>query len=236
MNNPNIDAAALGRLAVFDGVKAETLAELARSATTRRWDTGQFLFQRGDVEDHLLAIVSGQVRLSMMTPNGRELVLKVLGPADVLGEFALLDGKPRSTDAVAVRPVTAIVVARSHFLQVAEVWPDLPLAFARYLCLLLRATNFQMESIALYDLQARLIRFILMVIRQTHGPIPLAQARIDLGFSQNDLAAALGATRSRVNNALQELITLGAIQRDGAAVICDVAKLNDLADGSSDLY
>lgn len=234
MNNRSIDTATLGRLAIFDGVAAETLAELATSASTRRWAAGQVMFQRGDAEDHLLAIAAGQVRLSLMTPNGRELVLKVLGPGEVLGEFALIDGMPRSTDAMALGHVTAIVITREQFLRVAQARPDLPLAFARYLCTLLRTTNFQMESIALYDLQGRLIRFILMVIRQTHGPTPPPEVRIELGLNQSDLAAALGATRPRINNALQELIASGAIQRDGSAVICDLPKLQALADERQD--
>ena len=233
MNSRTPDATTLGRLAVFAGVAPETLAELARSATTRRWAAGQFLFHRGDVDDCLLVIGSGQVRLSMVTANGRELVLKVLEQGDVLGEFALIDGLPRSTDAVALLPVTAMVVTRDQFLRVAQTRPDLPLAFARYLCTLLRATNFQMESIALYDLQGRLVRFILKVIHQTHGASPAAQVRIDLGLTQTDLAAALGATRPRVNNALQELIASGAIARDGAGILCTVAKLNAMADDST---
>jgi CRP/FNR family transcriptional regulator, cyclic AMP receptor protein len=230
MNRRNEDTATLGRLAVFEGVAPQTLADLAANATTRRWAAGQFLFQRGDADDCLLAIMSGQVRLSLMTPGGRELVLKVLGQGDVLGEFAVIDGLARSTDAVALQPVTAMVVTRDQFLRVAQARPDLPMAFARYLCTLLRATNFQMESIALYDLQGRLVRFILMVIRQAHGATPPPEVRIDLGLNQTDLAAALGATRPRVNNALQGLIALGAIQRDGVAVLCNVSKLNALAD------
>ena len=228
----SIDAAALGRFPVFAGVTSETLAELAKSASTQRWTSGQVVFQRGDADDRLLAIISGQVRLSLTTPAGRELVLKVLGKGEVLGEFALLDGLPRSTEATAVGPLVAVVLTRERFLKVAQVKPDLPLAFARYLCALLRATNFQMESIALYDLHSRLIRFILMAIRQTHGATPPAQARIDLGLSQADLAAALGATRSRVNNALQDLLATGAIQRDGAMVICDLAQLEALAEAA----
>lgn len=235
MNSRTTDAATLGRLAVFAGVAPDTLADLAGSVTTRRWAAGQFLFHRGDADDCLLVIGSGQVRLSLVTPTGRELVLKVLEQGDVLGEFALIDGLPRSTDAVALQPVTAMVVTRDQFLRVAQTRPDLPMALARYLCSLLRATNFQMESIALYDLQGRLVRFILNVIRQTHGPAPAAQVRIDLGLNQTDLAAALGATRPRVNNALQELIASGAIARDGSAILCNMAKLNALADNTTRL-
>lgn len=221
---------ALGRFAVFARVDPETLTELARMSHTRRWTAGQVLFQRGDSGDSFFAITSGQVRLSLLTPSGRELVLKVLGQGDVLGEFAVIDGDPRSTDATALGAVTAIVVSRERFLKVAQARPDLPLAFARYLCSLLRATNFQMESIALYDLQNRLIRFLLMSVRQTYGDAPPEIARIELGMNQTDLAAVLGASRPRLNNALQDLIGAGAIRREGNSVICDLVQLEALSE------
>ncbi len=131
-----------------------------------------------------MAVQTGQVRLFLVTPNGRELVLRVLGPGDALGEFALIDGLPRSSDAMALQPVSAMSISRETFLRVAQDHPDLSLAAARYLCTLLRAINFQMESIAVYDLQTRQVRFILMVIRKVHGANPPAEPRIELGSTK----------------------------------------------------
>jgi CRP/FNR family transcriptional regulator, cyclic AMP receptor protein len=224
------DSGTLGLFAVFAGVTAETLAELARTAQIQRWTAGQMLFQRGDAGDRLFAVTSGQVRLSLLTPSGRELVLKVVRRGDVLGEFAVIDGQSRSTDATAVDTVTALTITRERYMELAVTRPDLLMAMARYLCSMLRATNFQMESIALYDLQTRLIRFLLMSVRQTYGENPPEMAHIDIGMSQTDLAAVLGATRPRVNNALQELIVAGVIRRNGNILICSLPQLQDMAE------
>jgi CRP/FNR family transcriptional regulator, cyclic AMP receptor protein len=226
-----IDSAeVLNQFAVFAEVDPQTRAELAHAGRVERWPAGQLLFQRGDKDDRLIAVISGQIRLSLLTPQGKELVIKVLGPWEVLGELAVLDGLPRSADAQALEQTAAIVFTRERFLGVCARRPDLPLSLARYLSGLLRATNFQMESIALYDLQARLVRFLLFALEQTHGPTPPRMAPLVLGLSQSDLAAVLGASRPRVNNALQDLIANGAVQRDGAQLICDVARLRGLAD------
>jgi len=222
----------LARFAVLANADAETRAELALGAPVVHWGTGQTIFQRGDEGDRMLAITAGRVRISVMTASGRELVLKVLGPWQVLGEFAVLDGQPRSADATALEPTSAIAITRARFLQVAQRRPDLPLAFARYLCTLLRTTNFQMESIALYDVQSRLIRFIQMSVAQTYGASPPRLARIEFGLNQTNLAAALGATRPRVNNALQELLATGALRRDGAGFLCDLPRLAALAEAA----
>lgn len=227
-------AEVLNQFAVFSEIGKETRTELAKSGYVEHWVAGQTLFQRGDSDDRLIAVISGQVRLSLVTPQGRELVIKILGPWEMLGELAVLDGLPRSADAVALEPTAAIVFTRQTFLGLCATRPDLPLSVARYLSGLLRATNFQMESIALYDLQSRLVRFLLYAVQQAHGATPPGLAPVDLGLSQSDLAAVLGASRPRVNNALQDLIAIGAVQRDGAKLMCDIGRLRSLAELSGE--
>lgn len=224
------NASILRQFAVFSDLSNQTRDDLARAGEIKRWEAGQTLFLRDDRDDRFIALISGQVRLSLLSPQGRELVIKILGPWEVLGELALLDGLPRSVDALALEETTAIVFNRERFLGVCAVRPDLPLALARHLSGLLRATNFQMESIALYDLQTRLIRFLLVALGQLHGPNPPNPASIGLGLSQSDLAAVLGASRPRVNNALQDLIAIGALRREGANLICDIPQLKALVE------
>lgn len=225
-----VTAATFSRFPVFAGLAPETRADLARIGFLQRWTAGQVLFQRGDRDDRMLAIVSGRIKLSITTPQGRELVLTSLGKGEVLGELALLDGEPRSTDAMATEATTAILLSRDRVLQLAERRADLPLAIARHICGQLRRATFQMESIALYDLQGRLVRYLLMAARQKAPQDGGPDVRLDLGLNQSDLAAVLGATRSRLNNALQDLAAEGAIRRDGAAVICNIAKLRAMSD------
>lgn len=205
---------------------------LAAATTTRNWQSGSLLFQRGDEEDHLIALVSGRVRLSLASPQGRELVLRHAGPGEVLGELALIDGLARSADAVAIQPTTALILRRDRFLTIAAEHSDVGLAVARYLCGQLRNTNFQMESIALYDLQIRLVRFILLTLQQIYGADIPDTASLTLGLNQTDLSAVLGASRPKVNHALQSLISIGGIRRDGDKLICDTGILQDQIDAN----
>ena len=231
MNAEPLSAETFARFPVFSGLQTDTRADLARIGALQRWAAGTLLFQRGDRDARMIAILSGRIRLSITTPTGRELVLTSLGPGDVMGELALLDGEPRSTDAVATEATTAVLLSRDRFLQLADRRPDLSLAIARHISGQLRRATFQMESIALYDLQGRLVRYLLMAAGQKAGRAAKGEVRIDLGLNQSDLAAVLGATRSRVNNALQDLVLEGAIRRDGSIVDCDIARLRALSDG-----
>ncbi len=221
---------ALTRAALFSGVDAATIVALAATATRRVWASGIVLFQRGDAGDYLLALTSGRVRLSVSTPGGKELVLRHMGPGEVVGEFALIDGQPRSADATVVEPSSGVVLQREKFLRVANSFPQLGLALARHLCQQLRSTNYQMESIALYDLKARVARFLLFALREQHGATVPDRAALRLVLNQGELAAVLGASRPKVNQVLQAMLADGTLARDGVTFTCDVLRLEDFAD------
>lgn len=218
---------ALARAAVFANLDGAVIAALAASATRRVWDTGTVIFQRGDAGDYLLALVSGQVRMSISTPTGKELVLRHMGPGEVIGEFSLIDGQPRSADATVVQPSSGIVLHRDRFLQVAESQPQLGLALARHLCQQLRSTNYQMESIALYDLRSRVARFLLFALRDRQEPAGAGRVRLRMALNQGELALLLGASRPKVNQVLQSLTAEGVLERDGDTLICDMELLEE---------
>lgn len=224
---PKDPARFLQTVEMFAGLDAALLDRLGRACVVRSWPAGQVLFQRGDDSDHMLVLASGRVRLSMSTPDGHELVLRHVGSGETIGEFALIDGEPRSADATTVERTEALVLPRARFLSVAEDTPGLGLAMARHLCRLLRDTNYQMESIALYDLRLRVVRFLMLRLRDASPDRP---DRIPFDLSQGELAAILGASRPKVNRVLQDLVAEGVIRRDGDALVCDREALDGLAD------
>lgn len=220
----------LAAFAAFSGLLEAERTELLRAFESRHWAAGEVIFLRGDEDSYLLALTSGAVRLSIASPQGRELVLRHVGPGETLGEIALIDGLPRSADATAVAPTTALVLRRARFLDICAEHAAVPLAMAVYLCSHLRNTNHQMESIALYDLQSRLVRFLILSLRQAHGDDIPQFVPLTLGLNQSDLSAMLGASRPKVNQALQSLILTGALRRDGPVLICNRDLLQRLLD------
>ncbi|MFN7223007.1 MAG: Crp/Fnr family transcriptional regulator [Paracoccaceae bacterium] len=220
----------LSRFSLFADVSHDTLAQLAASMHMRSWPAGSVLFQRGDEGDYLLAVVEGRLRLMLCGAQGRDLMIKQIEAGDVVGELAVIDGQPRSADAVVIEPTRALVLHRDRFQSIASQRPDLGLAMARALCEMLRSTNFQMESIALYDLQMRVIRFFLFSLHQIHGDTLPEEGVLRLYLSQSDLSSVLGASRPKINQALQALIVAGALRREGDTIICNVAKLRTLAE------
>ena len=229
-DGPKELAPALGDFEIFSTLSPDGLVALSKAAGRKSWTAGSTIFLRGDQGDYLLALTAGRVRLSLASPTGKELVLRHVGPREIIGELALIDGEPRSADAVAVEATTAIVVPRARFQAAADAHPALAMSVARYLASLLRNTNYQMESIALYDLRMRLIRFILFTVTQVYGDNPSPSPVLRLGLNQSDLSSVLGASRPKVNMALQALIAEGALTRTGEKLVCNLALLQGLLD------
>lgn len=221
--------AALRGSTVFSALDAAAVSALAETGIRKAWPAGAVLFLRGDPGDFLLVVSSGRVRLSFSTPQGKELVLGHVGPREVLGEFAVIDGQPRSADATALEPTSGVVLQRESFLRVVSSRAELGLALARHLSLLLRDTNYQMESIALYDLQARVARFLLLTLRREYGAAIPPEAPLTLWLNQAELAAILGASRPKINQVLQAMLAEGLLRRDGAELICNRVRLEGFA-------
>ena len=90
-----MNAAFLRNVSLFAELPDEDLEALASSLRTRRYARGQVIFLQGDPGSSLFIIASGRVRIGVSSPEGKDLVLRSLGPRDFFGELALLDGEPR---------------------------------------------------------------------------------------------------------------------------------------------
>src|SRR5688572_11669328 len=118
-----MEAGLLRTVSLFAALSADDLAALSARLRRRRYARGQVIFTQGDPGASLCVVEEGRVRVSVVSEDGRELVLRVFGPGDFFGELALLDGEPRSADAVAQEPCTLLLLQRDEFLSVVEARP-----------------------------------------------------------------------------------------------------------------
>ena len=86
----------LARIPFFAGLDQAALERVAAGTRTRRFRRGEIIFHAGDPGNALYIIVSGDVKISLPSEEGDEAILATIGPGDVFGELALLDGAPRS--------------------------------------------------------------------------------------------------------------------------------------------
>ena len=224
----------LSRTGLFQDQPAEVLAAVVAAMQEMRHAAGAHIFSRGDPGDSLFLILSGRVRISILTPDGRELSFSHAVEGDIVGEIAVLDGSARSANATALSDVVALRLSARDFNRLIDQHRSLARAAIRLLCRRLRELSDHLEDIALLPLPTRLARFFLNRLdgpqdgSRDGGPAGKA-VRLSLGMSQGELALLLGASRPKVNAALMTLAQAGAVVRDGDAFACDARLLADLA-------
>jgi CRP-like cAMP-binding protein len=213
---------------LFRNLSAEDQAFCAGKFRELRFHKSQILFGRGDAGSQLYLVAEGQVRLAIATADGRELSFQIAVAGDLIGEIAVLDGGPRSAEATALTPVTVFVIERSAFRELWSRHPAIADAVVTFLCRRLRDVSDRLEAVALYPMEVRLARFLLVALGERTAP-PGKRVPLELGFTQSELALLLGASRPKINTALRLLEESGAIGRTSDRLFCDRAKLTVIA-------
>jgi CRP/FNR family transcriptional regulator, cyclic AMP receptor protein len=225
--------ALLGRTDLFGSLTEADRGAVVAQMREATYEQGQLIFRRGDAGDALYLVVEGRVRLSVPSAEGRVLSFGHAGRGDIFGEIAALDGQARAADATALTGATVMVLGRSSLNCLMETRPQLAQAAVDLLCRKLRRTSEQIEAIALHSTQVRLARFLLAAIAMKgQGEANLRPVVLDLGMSQTELGLLLGASRSKVNEALATLEKLGAVRHSGRHIECNVSAMQDIAQGN----
>jgi len=203
--------------ALFAGLDDEALRGLAAACVRRVYGRGQYLWYQGDEGDRLVVVASGMVKVVLSSAQGEEVVLRTLGPHATAGELAILDGAPRSAAVVAVEPTAVLMLGRATVLDLMTRHRSVLDAVLRALGALVRHLSEEAGDLMLLDLGGRLAKLLL---RLADDRVPdRGRIVLDLGLSQSDFAAMVGATRQAVNRALQSLAARRLIELDGRTIV-----------------
>jgi len=170
---------------------------------------GQSLFSRGGQADGLCCVTAGGLHIGALDAEGQPAELAYLEPYQWFGEIALIDGLPRTHDAVAEGGTRVLVVPRDPLVDWLDRHPAQWRELARLACRKLRVAFAVLEELAILPLEERLQRR-LRLLAQGYGSREAPRRRIRLG--QEVLARMMGVSRQSVNKALKTLETRGVLR------------------------
>lgn len=176
---------------------------IADRGRTVRVEDGTPMLQQGEIGRHCYAVVAGEVAITTTTGSGATVVLARRGPGTLIGEFAALDGAPRSATATARGPVTAVVLTAPELESLLRERPDLAIRELRRLSRQLRSLT---ERFALRgeELRVRLASLLLTHLEVTGDPA--------MRSTRQELADWVGATREAVTRSLRQLEDDGLVE------------------------
>ena len=183
---------------------------------------------KGDPGTELFAVSAGTVKISVPAPDGREAMFNLLHPGEIFGEIALLDGRPRTADAMAITDCELTVIERRDFLAFVQSEPNVALQLIALLCERLRIASEHYEELVFLDLPTRLARILLQLADQNEAGAEEPKLKI----TQREISQMLGLTRESVNKQLRAWAKRGLIALErGGIVVYRLAALAAIAGG-----
>jgi CRP/FNR family cyclic AMP-dependent transcriptional regulator len=220
----------LQRIPLFSNLDAVTLTALARLAYIRRCVAGEKIVQQDVPADAVYVILKGRANVSLPARDGRVLILREIGHAEIIGEVSLLDGGLPSATVTAVTAVELMAVDRQSFMNLLEERPKIAVALLPVLASRLRRLTAWADDLAGLPLPARVAKCLLGLLAAHGQELGPSRVRIGQRFSQEDLARMVGATRESINKHLGRLEREGILAKEGGfLVVVDLPKLQSEA-------
>lgn len=215
-----LSAAALRRMPIFAATRPTVLESVARAALLRRVPRGTRLIREGEPTDFVYLILSGSLNVMVSDVEGREAILSILGPGEMVGEMGVLDDQARSATVVATSASTLVTLTKSDFRRYLRENFDISLYVMRKLVQRLRAADRRIESLALLDVGGRVVRLLRDIAEAESG-----DRRVTRRVSRQEIAKMVGASREMVSRVLKDLQARGLIAErdDGRIVLHEVS-------------
>ncbi len=222
--------AVLRKHPMFCDLDPEALDQLCRYAKHSSLKRGATIVSKGDPGNSLIAVISGTVKISVSSPDGRSAILNLIGPGGTFGEVAVLDGLARTADATANTNCEIYVIDRRDFLPFVRSQPALAMKFIELLCTKLRWTSDQVEEVILQNLPGRLASALLRLTEKDK----LAPGGRTIAITQQEISEMVGMTRESINKQLRAWATRNWVRLEhGAIVVLNAEMLRQLAEAGS---
>lgn len=206
---------------MLGGLDDEARRALWARMRRRRFARGEVLFHEGDPGDALHVIVKGHVTVKASTPRGDRAILRVLGPDDVVGEFAVVSPGPRAATVTALEPTETMMLDSETFAELRKERPSVDDFLLGASIAEVRRLSAALLDALYLPVEARVLRKVCEV-----GDLYRNGGEITVPLGQDDIAQLAGVTRQTVNKVLAKAQQDGGLRIErGRLVILDLESL-----------
>jgi len=222
----------LREIYLFSGLADNDLETLAQIAINRIFSKEAHIFWEGREAQGFYILLKGHVKLVKSSPEGKEYIIRLVGPGETFGEAAVLAESGYPVSATALEDCQVLFFPKIDFLDLLTASPRLARNMLATMSHLLFHLTRQLEDLSLKEVSARLARYFLEKCRETHGDIAKGLT-FDLPVTKTHLAAYLGTISETLSRTLARFKSMGAIAEDkGRITINDPTLLQNIAQGT----
>lgn len=212
------DANLLAESPLFRFLPLADRTRIARLCTRRKYRAREVIFHQGELGREMYIVASGQLKVSVISEEGKELSFFIFHENDIFGELALLDGERRSANVSAIGPCELLVLHHNDFKTLMKQHQSIGLQLLSILAGRIRATTALYESSAFVEIPGRLARK-LVDLGEEDGTQTDDGILINLKLSQYELGTMINASRESVNKLLKTWEGQGIIRIQGGKIL-----------------
>jgi CRP/FNR family transcriptional regulator, cyclic AMP receptor protein len=226
------DSNALADIPLFENLTCTQLEFVNGLVRKRQFPSGSSVISAETPGEVVYVILSGTVKIKADQPDGREVIIAILGPGEVVGELSLIDSVERSADVITQEESTVLWMDRRVFDALLESVPQVSLNLLRILSRRVRMATEQVRALCTLDVYGKVARQLLVFADQ-YGVPTASGVQIPLRLTQTDLAGMVGASRERVNQAVVNLRDRNLISVDTSyrTTVREVDRLRSVVEG-----
>jgi len=208
----------LAKIPMFQDLATEEMNQIGQLARVRNYKKNMIVFIEGEPGEALYFVISGKVKISKTTADGREQILHILQPGDVFAEVVLFDGGPYPATSEVIESGQIGMLLNDDVENLIRSNSEIALKLLKLMSKRLRMAQRQVRDLALKDTYGRLAAMLLMLGKE-HGEETTEGIKIDLPLSRQELANLIGTTRETVTRVLGDFKKYKCLDLDKQAII-----------------
>jgi CRP/FNR family transcriptional regulator len=206
------EVSATARVSIFSKLTPTDIEELTKIVTAKKYGADAAIFFQGDPSDSLYMLIRGSVKVTQAAEDGREKILDLLGPGEIFGEFAMLDGHPRSATVTTCEPSQLASISRKDFRNFVATRPEVLWRVLEALCERIRKTSTDMLELSSREVPYRLLAALNQLVEKYGQMAPDGSCLISGSFGIQDLVAMVGSSHEVVSRLLHRYQEEGLIE------------------------
>jgi CRP/FNR family transcriptional regulator len=205
-------------VSLFKDLSDAEFKELEPYLLTASFKKRETIFAEGEAPEWFYLVLTGKVKITKLSHDGKEIILEVISPADIFGGVAVIRGFPYPANAVAMEDTSVLKISRKNLMRIVDRFPNVMYLMAMQLGDRMKSSYDSLKNIALERVEARIAALLLKLagkvgVRKKDGIL------IDMRLTKQDVADMVGTTVETSIRTFSKLKKQGLIAESGGKFI-----------------
>jgi len=219
----------LKKIPIFSSLNDDEIKEILPYSIKETFKKKQEIFSEGDSSDWFYILISGKVKITKMSYDGKEIILELISPLNFFGGLAVLKGFPYPANAIAMEDAEVIKISRHDILSIIDRFPNVMYDITSNLGDRIKEFHETLKNIALERVESRIASLLLKLADKIGEKRDNKKILINMRLTKQDIAEMVGTTVETAIRVMSKLRKSGYIEdEDGKITIKDLDELRSI--------